>query len=157
MTRRGWRRFGAIATLGGALVATPALAQTQTPTPSRPAPAPGQAPGQTPAAPDDMSRTGTQRPDTVVLHPKDGETLSVRVPIQGQLIIGSLIPWAVTGGKGNHAFEVFYDVRGIEVQHIGNTGGTKASFILRLLDGRQITVNIRTARAKYKVGYAIIT
>jgi hypothetical protein len=99
----------------------------------------------------------TSRKDTVVLHPKDGETISVKLPKQGQLFIVSQIPWAVTGGKIKATDLIInYEVRGIEVQHIG-TNNAKASFTLRLLDGRTITVNVRTTKAKFNVGYAVIT
>jgi hypothetical protein len=109
----------------------------------------------------DASRDGTARKDTVVLHPKSGDTLSVRLPAQGQVMITSLIPWAVTGAKeATPELVVTYDVRGIQIQHIGARGGTgaKASFTLRLVDGRTITVNVRTTpNAKFQISYAVIT
>lgn len=95
------------------------------------------------------------RPDTTVLHPKDGEVLSVRLPTQGQLFIVSLIPWAVTGGKEGQGLEVNYDVRGIQISHLGNDP-SKVSFTLRLVDGRTITLNVRTANMKIKTAYAVI-
>ena len=144
-----------IAALGGVLGAAPALAQAPTPAPAAaPAPAPA---GNPDSAKQDMSRTGAARKDTLVLQPKDGDTLSIRLPVQGQVFINSQLPWAVIGGKQSKQLRVFYDVRGIEVQHTGTEGGAKASFTLRLIDGRKITVNVRTVPAKYKVGYAIIT
>jgi hypothetical protein len=142
-----------IAALGGALGVGPTLAQAPAPA-AAPAPATAAATG---SATQDMSRTGAARKDTIVLRPKDGDTLSIRLPVQGQVFINSQIPWAVTGGKESKQLRVFYDVRGIEVQHTGSEGGAKASFSLRLIDGRKITVNVRTVPAKYKVGYAIIT
>jgi hypothetical protein len=153
------RWLGAIGLMAalGALGAGPGSAQAQTPAPS-PAAAPAEAaPGTPGATKQDFSRTGNGRKDTVVLRPKDGETISVRLPVNGQVFINSLLPWAVTGGKGSKQMRVYYDVRGIEVQHTGNEGGAKASFTLRLIDGRTVTVNVRTVSAKYKVGYAVIT
>jgi hypothetical protein len=109
--------------------------------------------------PSDASVPGNERKDTKVLHPKDGETISVRLPKQGLLLISSLIPWAVTGEKQGHELSVRFDPRGIRIQHTGGSesDGTKASFTLRLIDGRTITVNVRTGNTKYKIGYAVIT
>jgi hypothetical protein len=143
---------------------TPAPAATApSTTPATTAGTPAKAsPGATPAgssdaAKKDVSLPGTERKDTIVLHPKDGDTISVRLPIQGQVFIDSLIPWAVTGGKQSKQMEVFFGVRGMGVQHTGNDGGAKASFTVHLIDGRTLTFNIRAVRAKYKVGYEIIT
>jgi len=109
--------------------------------------------------PSDASVPGNERKDTKVLHPKDGETISVRLPKQGLLMISSLIPWAVTGEKAGHELSVRFDPRGIRIQHTGgaDSGIARASFTLRLIDGRTITVNVRTGNTKYKIGYAVIT
>lgn len=151
-----------IVALGGALGAAPVLAQAPAPAapgqataaPPSAAPAPAGAPD---SAKQDVSSPGTARKDTLVLRPKDGDTITVRLPVQGQVFINSLIPWAVTGGKEAKQMRVFFNVRGLEVQSMATEGGAKASFSLRLSDGRRITVNVRTVPAKYKVGYAIIT
>jgi len=113
----------------------------------------------TTGGPADNSAPGNARKDTQVLHPKDGDTVTVRLPKQGLLFIGSLIPWAVTGGKEAPALVVKFDPRGIQIQHTGGTedGPAKVSFTLRLVDGRTITVNVRTGNTKYKVAYAVIT
>jgi hypothetical protein len=152
--------IGLIAALS-ALGAAPSRAQTPPtqsaaaqPAPAQPAPA-AATPG--PNASKDFSVTGNGRKDTVVLRPKDGDTLSIRLPIEGQVFVNSLIPWAVTGGKPSKQMNVNFGVRGLAVQHTGNEGGAKASFTLRLIDGRTITINVRAVNAKYKVGYAIIT
>jgi hypothetical protein len=142
MLLRGSKWLTGLAFLAAALAVLPAAAQT--------AGAPRK----------DASAPGAERKDTQVLHPKNGETISVRLPLQGQLFINSLIPWAVTGGKESPELVIKYDVRGVAIQHIGahDTDGAKASFTLRLVDGRTITVNVRLARgAKYKIGYAVIT
>lgn len=119
--------------------------------PKAPAPAAG--------GPSDLSTPGNARPDTKVLHPKDGETISVRLPKQGLVMISSLIPWAVTGEKEGHEIAVHFDPRGIWIHHTGgaDSGITRVSFTLRLIDGRTITVNVRTGNTKYKIGYAVIT
>jgi len=172
MARRLFLSIGLIAALGvlGTLpghAQTPAsaTAASATPASATPAPAADQTAAATPTAtPDgsnsakqDVSITGNGRKDTIVLRPKDGDTISVRLPIQGQVFIDSLIPWAVTGGKPSKQMEVFFGVRGIGVQHTGTEGGAKATFTIRLIDGRTLTLNIRAVRAKYKVGYEIIT
>jgi hypothetical protein len=109
--------------------------------------------------PTDASVPGNERKDTKVLRPKDGETISVRLPKQGLLFISSLMPWVVTGDKEGHELVVRFDPRGIWIQHTGGSesSGTKASFTLRLIDGRTITLNVRTGNTKYKIGYAVIT
>jgi hypothetical protein len=142
MVLRGSKQLAGLAFLAAALAVLPAAAQTAD------------------TARKDASAPGAARKDTQVLHPKDGETISVRLPLQGQLFINSLIPWAVTGGKESSELVIKYDVRGVAIQHIGahDTDGAKASFILRLVDGRTITVNVRLARnVKYKIAYAVIT
>jgi len=159
MVRRPFVSIGLIAALG-ALGTLPGHAQT--PAATTPGTTPGASPAAAPAgssdsAKKDVSLPGTERKDTIVLRPKDGDTISVRLPIQGQVFIDSLIPWAVTGGKPSKQMEVFFGVRGIGVQHTGTEGGAKASFTVRLIDGRTLTLNIRAVRAKYKVGYEIIT
>lgn len=151
---------------GGFALGAPLVARAQQPAAPAPAPAPvpGAAPGVGPAAgagqPDDgkkdYSRDGTARRDTVVLRPKDGDRVSVRLPKQGVVTIASQIPWAVVGGKKGTDLEVEFDVRGIKITHTGS-GSTRISFDLRLIDGRTVTVNVRTATTKYQVGYAIIT
>lgn len=167
MTRRGLELFGVIAALTGVLLALPVLAQapaspgaapTAAPPSGAQAPSPPAAtPGDPNSGTTDFSRTGAGRRDTVVRRPKDGDTISVRLPLQGQLFINSQIPWAVTGGKESSELRIEYDVRGISVQHIGTgSGSARARFNLRLVDGRTITINVRTAGTKYKVGYAII-
>ncbi len=152
----------------GPAAATPSAAPTAAaravcPAPLSP-PAAVPAAAQTPAAtanpagsPKDFSVTGNGRKDTLVLRPKDGDTVTVRLPVQGQIFVSSLIPWAVTCGKQAKQLLVFFDVRGMEVQHTATEPGARATFQLRLIDGRRITVNIRTVNAKYKVGYAVIT
>jgi hypothetical protein len=151
----GWT--GRLARLTIALLLTlgtaPAWAQAQpTTAPSTNPPGPGN-------GRNDPSRPGTERKDTQVLHPKNGDTISIRLPKQGLLYIGSLIPWAVTGGKEAGEVVIDYDVRGIRIQHIGGSesSGAKMSFTLRLVDGRTITLNVRTGNTKYKIGYAVIT
>jgi len=135
-----------------ALAALPAWSQT----------APAQGAGQSAALSSgpgkDLSVDGNGRPDTQVLHPKDGETVSVRLPTEGLLFISSLTPWAVTGGKEAPLLVVKFTPRGIAIQSIGGSGSlpAKVSFTLRMLDGRTITVNVRTGNTKYKVGYAVI-
>jgi len=111
------------------------------------------------SAPADLSVPGNARKDTQVLQPKNGDTISVRLPKQGMLFIGSLIPWAVTGGKEAHELVVKYDARGIRIQHIGGSedAPAKVSFTLRLIDGRTITLNVRTGNTKYKDAYVVIT
>jgi hypothetical protein len=146
MDRPGcWSRRAALALLGlgagGCALGLPLAARAQSPEIDRSK---------------DFSREGTTRRDTQVVRPKDGETVTVRLPKQGTALIASQIPWAVTGGKETPELEVEYDVRGIRVHHLG-TGQAKISFNLRLLDGRKITVNVRTANTKYNVGYVIIT
>ena len=159
MARHTGLWIGLIAALG-ALGAAPLHAQTPEAPPA--AKTAATTPAATPATPNpeankDFSVTGNGRKDTIVLRPKNGDTLSIRLPIEGQVFVNSLIPWAVTGGKQSKQMEVMFGVRGLEVQHTGNTGGAKASFTLRLIDGRTITINVRAVNAKYKVGYAIIT
>ena len=109
--------------------------------------------------PADVSIAGNARKDTQVLQPKDGDTVTIRLPKQGLLFIGSLIPWAVTGEKEAHELVVRFDPRGIRIQHTGGveSNGAKLTFTLRLVDGRTITVNVRTGNTKYKVAYAVIT
>jgi hypothetical protein len=147
MDRQGrvWSRRAALALLGLGALGAPLAARAQ------------QA-GQraAPGAAKDFSRDGAGRRDTVVLRPKDGETVSVRLPKQGTAVIASQVPWAVIGGKESPELEVEYDVRGIRVHHIG-TGQARLSIELRLVDGRKITVNVRTATTKYPAGYLIIT
>lgn len=154
-----WSRRAAMAWLGLAAggVALGAKAQQpagQTPAPAQAAQPPG-APTPEGEARKDFSRDGAIRRDTQVVRPKDGETVSVRLPKQGQAMVVSQIPWAVTGGKEGPELFIEYDVRGIRVVHTG-TGQGKATFNLRLIDGRNITVNVRTANAKYPVGYLVI-
>jgi hypothetical protein len=142
--RSGW---GA-AVLALALAAAPAAwAQTQ----QASAPAAG--------APTDASVPGNARKDTRVLNPKNGDTITLRMPKQGLIFIGSLIPWAVTGEKEAHELVIRFDPRGISIQHIGgsDSSGAKVSLTLRLVDGRTITVNVRTGNTKYKIAYAVIT
>jgi hypothetical protein len=120
--------------------------------PKAPAPAAG--------GPSDLSAPGNARPDTKVLHPKDGETISVRLPKQGLVLVESLIPWAVTGEKKvAPELAIKFEPRGIWIQHTGgaDSGIARATFTLRLIDGRTITVNVRTGNTKYKIGYAVIT
>ena len=109
--------------------------------------------------PADASIPGNARKDTQVLQPKDGDTVTIRLPKQGLLFIGSLIPWAVTGEKEAHELVVKFDPRGIRIQHTGGveSNGAKLTFTLRLVDGRTITVNVRTGNTKYKIAYAVIT
>ncbi|MBI3513308.1 MAG: hypothetical protein HY060_04485 [Proteobacteria bacterium] len=158
MARRGLELIGMMAALAGVLLALPVLAQAPAPpSGAQPAAPPGAAPGDPSTPSQDFSRTGAGRRDTVVRRPKDGDTISVRLPLQGQLFINSQVPWAVTGGKESSELRIMYDVRGIELQHIGTgSGSARARFNLRLVDGRTITINVRTAGTKYKVGYAII-
>src|SRR5260221_1885312 len=109
MARQRSDLFGMMATLAGVLLALPVLAQAPAPPSAAKAPAPpsGAQPASPPAAASgdpstasqDFSRTGAGRRDTVVRRPKDGDTISVRLPLQGQLFINSQVPWAVTGGK----------------------------------------------------------
>ncbi len=150
MDRRGrvWSRRAALALLGLGAVAAPLAARAQQAGRSDPRSDPGAA--------KDFSREGLNRRDTVVLRPKDGETVSVRLPKQGTAVIASQVPWAVIGGKESAELEVEYDVRGIRVHHIG-TGQGRLTVNLRLIDGRKITVNVRTANTKYPAGYLIIT
>jgi len=147
MDRSGtrWSRRAALALLGLGAVAAPVSAWAQQATPQA---APGGA--------KDFSRDGTSRRDTQVLHPKDGETVSVRLPKQGTAVIASQMPWAIIGGKESPDLEVEFDVRGIRVKHTGS-GQARLTLNLRLLDGRKITVNVRTANTKYPAGYLIIT
>jgi hypothetical protein len=126
-----------------AVAAGPAAAQTP---PARPAS----------ATPGDVSIPGNARPDTLVVSPKNGETVTFRLPKQGLLFINSLTPWAVTATKENAGVEVHFDVRGISIQHIAPDIPARLSFTLRLIDGRTITVNVRSINTKYKTGYAII-
>jgi len=158
MARHPFLWIGLIAALT-ALGAAPSHAQAPAQsTPAAATPAPAAAPAApNPDASKDFSVTGNGRKDTIVLRPKDGDTLSIRLPIEGQVFVNSLIPWAVTGGKPSKQMEINFGVRGLAVQHTGNEGGAKASFTLRLIDGRTITINVRAVNAKYKVGYAIIT
>jgi hypothetical protein len=135
-----WSRRAALALLGLGAVAVPLAARAQ----------------QDPGAAKDFSRDGHNRRDTVVLRPKDGETVTVRLPKQGTAVIASQVPWAVTGGKEDPSLDVEYDVRGIRVHHIG-TGQARLSLTVRLIDGRKITINVRTANTKYPAGYLIIT
>jgi hypothetical protein len=106
----------------------------------------------------DVSIDGNARQDTQVLQPKNGETISIRVPTQGLLFIGSLIPWAINGEKEAAGFVIKFNPRGISIQHIAGSAANpaKGSFTLRLLDGRVITVNIRTGHTKFQTAYAII-
>ena len=151
-TRRAGWRAGLAAVLLLTLGTAPVWAQTS---PATPAAAPPSAAGDR----KDASIAGNARSDTQVLHPKDGDTLTIRLPLRGHLIISSLIPWAVTGGKETAELVVAYDVRGIDIIHTGGTesNGAKVSFNLRLVDGRKITVNVRTGNTKYKIGFAVIT
>ena len=140
--RTMWSRRAALALLGLGAVGAPLSAWAQQPTPQ--------------AATKDVSRDGAARRDTQVLRPKDGETVSVRLPKQGTAVIASQMPWAVIGGKESPDLEVEYDVRGIRVHHTGS-GQARLSINVRMLDGRKITINVRTANTKYPAGYLIIT
>jgi len=159
MARHPFLWIGLIAALS-AFGAVPGHAQAPpaqaAPAAAAPAPAAARA-APNPDASKDFSVTGNGRKDTIVLRPKDGDTLSIRLPIEGQVFVNSLIPWAVTGSKPSKQMEYHFGVRGLAVQHTGNEGGAKASFTLRLIDGRTITINVRAVNARYKVGYAIIT
>src|SRR3954452_15310884 len=104
-----WSRRAALGLLGlGAVGAIPGAAWPQQAAPQT---GPGDA--------KDFSRTGAGRRDTQVLHPKDGETVSMRLPKRGTAVIASQMPWAVLGGKESPDLEVEYDVRGIRVHHTG--------------------------------------
>jgi hypothetical protein len=159
-----WSRRAALALLGLSAGGYALGARAQQPAaPAGSAQPPAATPGATPTPagnPDtdgrkDFSRDGLSRRDTQVLRPKDGDTISVRLPKQGQAMVASQVPWAVTGGKQTPDLQVEYDVRGIRVIHTG-TGQARVSFNLRLVDGRKLTVNVRTAVAKYPVGYLVI-
>jgi hypothetical protein len=158
-------RAGLIAALLTAtLAAGPAAAQAPTPAPAPGATAPapatppvGLAPGDVNSTIQDFSRTGAERRDTIVRRPKDGDTISVRLPVQGQVFINSQVPWAVTFGKESAELHIEYDVRGIAIQHTGGSvGSARATITVRLVDGRTVRINIRTANTRYKIGYAII-
>ena len=147
--RTMWSRRAALALLGLGAVGAPLSAWAQQAT--------SQAGSQAgPGAAKDFSRDGAGRRDTQVLRPKDGETVSVRLPKQGTAVIASQMPWAVIGGKESPDLEVEYDVRGIRVHHTGS-GQARLSINVRMLDGRKITINVRTANTKYPAGYLIIT
>jgi len=143
----GIRRISAAATLAAVLLglaAAPAGAQTP---PARPVS----------TTPGDLSAPGNARPDTLVVRPKTGETVTFRLPKSGLLFINSLIPWAIMGAKESAGVEVKFDPRGISIQHVAPDAPVRLSFTLRLIDGRTITVNVRTANTRYKTGYAIIS
>jgi hypothetical protein len=154
-----WSRRAAVAWLGLAAGGFALGARAQQPAPGA-APTPPAAPP-APGSPaggegrKDFSRDGAGRRDTQVVRPRDGETVSVRLPKQGQAMVVSQVPWAVTGGKEGPELVIEYDVRGIRVLHTGN-GQARATFNLRLIDGRNVTVNVRTGNAKYQVGYLVI-
>ncbi|MBV8168061.1 MAG: hypothetical protein JO021_14795 [Alphaproteobacteria bacterium] len=140
-----WSRRAALALLGLAATGATMSARAQQATPPT-----------NPGAAKDFSRDGTMRRDTQVLRPKDGETVSVRLPKQGTAVIASQVPWAIIGGKESPELSVEFDPRGIKVHHTG-AGQARLSINLRLLDGRKITINVRTANTKYPAGYLIIT
>lgn len=139
-----------ITLLFGLLSVPPAVAQTP-PAPTAP---PSQPPsGATATAP---VTTGVQKATRQVAILADKQSVSAKIPMNGMLYITPELRYVVESTKVDPSLRIMFQAaEGIIINHVG-TQQAKAKLVLRLADGRTVTINATTAANKKTANYLVI-
>lgn len=128
---------------------SPALAQTS---PTPPAPPPTQD-GSTASAP---VTTGVQKATRQVAVLADKQSVSAKIPMNGMLYVTPELRYVVESSKVDPNLRILFQAaEGIIINHVG-TQKARAKLVLRLADGRTVTVNAATAANKKAANYLVI-